>query len=127
MRIWVDHVNKQIVPAFMRTVMAQEPAAQRSMLDEFNTALRTLCAAKVALAGVHGGAAGPYFLGAEFSLVDVAIAPWACRDYILKENRGYTREEVGEDWVRYAEALEGRESVKRTCSVRIFGRCAVMV
>ena len=28
-RIWVDHVNKQIVPAFMRTVMAQEPAAQR--------------------------------------------------------------------------------------------------
>ncbi|OBZ69936.1 Glutathione S-transferase omega-1 [Grifola frondosa] len=107
-RLWVDHVAKQIVPGFMRTVQAQDPEKQREYLVEFNKALLTL-AEKVK---------GPYFLGDRFSLVDVALAPWVVRDYIIKEHRGYSREAVGGGWKEYAEQLESRESVRKTQSDR---------
>ena len=106
-RIWIDHITKQVVPGYMRTMQAQDPAKQREHLEEYYGALRTL----------SKQVKGPYFLGDEFSLVDVAIAPWVVRDYVLKENRGYDRAAVGEGWQAYAEALENRESVKKTMSV----------
>ena len=106
-RLWTAHVDKQVVPGFMRTVMAQEVDKQRTSLEEFYKALRTLCE-KVK---------GPYFFGDEFTLVDVAIAPWVLRDYILKENRGYDRDAVGGGWKEYAEKLETRASVLQTQSV----------
>ncbi|KAI0359623.1 glutathione S-transferase C-terminal-like protein [Trametes cingulata] len=105
-RLWIDHIAKQIVPGFMRTVMAQEPDKQRENLEELYKALRTL-AEKVQ---------GPYFFGDQFSLVDVAVAPWVVRDYILAENRGYSREAAGSAWKAYAEKLESRESVLKTQS-----------
>ncbi|KAI0629001.1 glutathione-S-transferase [Trametes polyzona] len=106
-RLWVDHVAKQIVPAFMRTIMAQEPEKQREGLEDWYKALRTLTEQ----------VKGPYFLGEQFSLVDAALAPWVVRDYILAENRGYSREAAGSAWKAYAEALETRDSVRRTQSV----------
>lgn len=116
-RIWLDHVSKSIVPAFFRLIQAQEAEKQQSALQELNKALNTL-AEKVK---------GPYFLGNEFSLVDVAIAPWVVRDYIPGEHRGYRREVVGNGWKEYAEALEKRDSVIRTQSdkehyAEIYGR-----
>ena len=91
----------------MRLVQAQDPQKQREYLEEFNKALRTL----------SEQVKGPYFLGEQFSLVDVALAPWVLRDYILAENRGYSREAAGSAWKAYAEALETRDSVRRTQSV----------
>ncbi|EIW54478.1 glutathione S-transferase C-terminal-like protein [Trametes versicolor FP-101664 SS1] len=105
-RLWVDHVSKQIVPTFMRLVLAQEPEKQQEHLADFYKGLRTLT----------DKVRGPYFLGAQFSLVDIALAPWVLRDYILAENRGYEREAAGSAWVAYAKALETRESVLRTQS-----------
>ncbi len=52
--------------------------------------------------------------------MDIAIAPWAERDYIITEHRGYKREDVGNGWKEWADALEKRESVKKTTSVRVF-------
>ncbi|KAI0827907.1 glutathione S-transferase [Trametes gibbosa] len=106
-RLWTDHVAKQIVPVFMRLVMAQEPEKQQEYLQDYYNALRTLTE-KVR---------GPYFLGEHFSLVDIALAPWVLRDYILAENRGYSRDAAGSAWKAYAEALETRDSVCRTQSV----------
>lgn len=62
-------------------------------------------------------AKGPWFMGEEFGLVDVAIAPWCARDYIISEHRGYVRGDVGDGWKEYAERLESRESVVKTSSV----------
>lgn len=107
MRLWVDHVAKAVVSAFHRLLQAQQADQQKAALDEYNKALRTL-AEKVR---------GPYFLGEQFSLVDVVVAPWVIRDYILEEHRGYTREAVGGGWKGYAEALEKRDSVLKTQSV----------
>lgn len=60
---------------------------------------------------------GPYFFGQQFTLADIAITPWVVRDHILVEYRGYRREDVGNGWVKYAEALSGRDSVLKTTSV----------
>ena len=60
---------------------------------------------------------GPYFLGEEFSIVDVAIAPWVVRDYNLAEHRGYKREDIPNGWKEWADLLEQRDSVRKTMSV----------
>ncbi|PCH35564.1 glutathione-S-transferase [Wolfiporia cocos MD-104 SS10] len=106
-RLWINHVSKSAIPAFYRTVHAQEPDKQQAELQEFHKALRTIAEK----------AKGPYFLGDQFSLVDVVIAPWAVRDYITREHRGYIREAVGGGWKEWAEQLEKRESVIKTLSL----------
>ena len=67
-----------------------------------------------------GSIQGPYFFGESFSLVDVAIAPWIVRDFVLEENRGYKRGDVSSNWKEYAEIVEVRDSVVRTQSVSSF-------
>ncbi|TFY61711.1 hypothetical protein EVJ58_g4340 [Rhodofomes roseus] len=105
-RLWVDHVAKNIVPAFHRFLQGQTPEAQAAGREEYYAALRK----------VSEKAKGPYFLGDEFSMVDVVLAPWVLRDYILAEHRGYSREAVGGGWKEYAEKLITRESVLKTQS-----------
>ncbi|KAJ7496836.1 glutathione-S-transferase [Mycena latifolia] len=116
-RIWVDYVVKAFTPAFMRLIQAQEKEKQDTFLTELYDVLRKFAAQ----------AKGPYFLGEEFSLVDVAIVPWITRDYIIAEHRGYSREAVSAEWKRYADHTEQRESVLKTKSERdkyeeIYGR-----
>ncbi|KAJ2994298.1 hypothetical protein NUW54_g7574 [Trametes sanguinea] len=105
-RLWADHVGKQIVPAFIRTVMAQEPEKQKQNLEEFYKVVGTLVE----------NVRGPYFLGEQFTLVDIALVPWVVRDFVLAENRGYSREAAGQKWEEYAAKLEVRKSVLRTQS-----------
>ncbi|KAI0790586.1 glutathione-S-transferase [Abortiporus biennis] len=116
-RIWVDYITKNVVPNFMRLVQAQEREKQEQARQDFYKGLR----------GVSEKVKGPYFLGEEFSLVDIALAPWVLRDYIIKDNRGYSREDVGEKWVSWAGELEKRDSVLHTQSnkeyyAEIYGR-----
>ncbi|GLB37361.1 putative glutathione-S-transferase [Lyophyllum shimeji] len=116
-RIWIDHITKAVVPGFQRLLMAQDEAAQNAAREEYYAALRKYA----------NEVKGPYFLGNEFSLVDVAIAPWIIRDYVIRENRGYKREDVNEAWVKYAGVVSERDSVVITQSERkhlndVYGR-----
>lgn len=108
-RIWVDHVSKAFVPAFHRLLQSQEKDKQDAARQELYEATRTLME-KVK---------GPYFLGEEFSLADVSIAPFILRDYVLAEHRDYKRSEVNEAWVKYAGIVENRDTVVRTMSVSL--------
>ena len=108
-RLWIDFVSKSIIPTYFRLLQAQDKEKQDAALADFISALRTISEKRQK--------GGPYFLGNEFSLADIAIAPFAVRDYIVKEHRGYRREDVSNDWVEWAKALESRESVKKTSSV----------
>lgn len=110
-RIWIDHITKFFLPPFFRLLQSQEKAKQDEARQDVYKALSML--AKQRKEG------GPFFFGEEFSLVDIAIAPWAERDYIITEHRGYKREEVGNGWKEWADALEKRESVKKTTSVSV--------
>jgi len=116
-RIWIDHISKAVVPGYMRLLQAQDPAAQASAREEFYKALRTI-SEKVK---------GPYFFGEQFSVVDVALAPWVMRWYVLAENRGVSFDAVSPEWKAWAEALAKRESVVKTQSdkqhyAEIYGR-----
>ncbi|KAI6119017.1 glutathione S-transferase [Pisolithus croceorrhizus] len=107
-RIWIDHISKAVVPAWMRLVMAQpnEPEKLQTALNELYEGLRKL----------QHEVKGPYFAGEQFTLVDVVLVPWVTRDNISAEHRGYKREDVGAGWVKYAKALETRDSVLKTTS-----------
>ena len=108
-RLWIDHVTKRVVPAFMRLMQGQSKETQDEARKDLYEALRQIAEKRL----------GPHFLGEQFSLVDVAIAPWVMRDYVLVEHRGYKRSEVSEAWVEWAGILEKRDSVLRTMSVRV--------
>ncbi|TCD61940.1 hypothetical protein EIP91_007680 [Steccherinum ochraceum] len=105
-RIWVDYIAKNLLPVHMRLVQAQDPVKQKEHLAEFIAAQQKF-AEQVK---------GPYFLGEEFSLVDVAIAPWIVRDYIVGKHRGYKRDAVGQAWKNYADNIAKRPSVINTSS-----------
>lgn len=103
-RLWIDHTSKTIIPSWHRLLQAQSIEQQDAARQELYEAQRKL-AQQVK---------GPYFTGKEFSLVDVANAPWVPREYILAEHRGYDRAQVGDGWSEYAEHLATRESVIKT-------------
>ncbi|KAF8806588.1 glutathione-S-transferase [Phlegmacium glaucopus] len=116
-RLWLDHLTKTFVPAFYRLLQSQEAEKQHSALQELYQSLRKFAE----------NIQGPYFFGETFSLVDVAIAPWIVRDYIIEENRGYKRGDVSSSWKNYAETVEARDSVVKTMSSKehlreIYGR-----
>ncbi|KAJ6631525.1 glutathione-S-transferase [Mycena sp. CBHHK59/15] len=116
-RIWVDYISKAFVPAFMRLMQSQEKEKQDLAREELYEALRKFTAQ----------IKGPYFLGEQFSLVDVAIVPWITRDYNLADHRDYKREDVNAGWKQYADHVEKRESVLKTKSDKdkyadIYGR-----
>jgi glutathione S-transferase len=108
-RIWVDFVNKFIVPGYFRIFHAQTPDLQVSALAEWVKYLQ--CYADQIR--------GPYFFGEEISIVDLSVVAWIIRDWILVENRGFSRESVSPKFVTYCQLLTGRPAVLRTFSVRL--------
>ncbi|EMD32770.1 hypothetical protein CERSUDRAFT_77150 [Gelatoporia subvermispora B] len=106
-RLWIDYIVKSVIPPFQRLVQMQEPDKQRAALEDTIKAMRTI-AEKVK---------GPWFMGEQFSLVDIVLVPWVIRDHVVAEYRGYSREAVGSGWKEYAERLANRESVVKTQSL----------
>ncbi|KAF8161336.1 glutathione-S-transferase [Crassisporium funariophilum] len=107
-RMWLDHISKEFIPAFQRLLQSQEADKQKEALQEFYEFLKKF----------GKNIKGPYFFGENFSLVDVAVAPFIVRDYILAENRSYKRSEAGSAWKAYADLVEKRDSVVKTQSLK---------
>jgi len=108
-RIWLDHISKTFIPAHHKLLQVQDPAKQKEHLQETYEFQRKFAAA----------VKGPYFFGEEFGIVDIAIAPWVIRDWVIQDHRGYSRADVSPAWEAYAERLEKRESVINTTSVSL--------
>ncbi|XP_006461295.1 hypothetical protein AGABI2DRAFT_204991 [Agaricus bisporus var. bisporus H97] len=116
-RIWVDHITKNYLPAFHRLVQSQEPEVQEQARNDLIEAQKKLVAQ----------VKGPYFFGEQFGIVDIAVAPWIVRDWVISENRGYSRSQAGEAWTKYAKAVTERPSLLKTESDKehygqIYGR-----
>lgn len=123
-RIWADKLNKQVSTQFYRLLMKQNKEDQNKAAEAILSALRDF--------SLH--CRGPYFYGDSFTLVDIALAPWAVgiRMDVLKHYRNF---EVprNEEYSRYhdwAEAVSQRSSFKATaCTdlpamIRIYERYA---
>ena len=108
-RVWTDHVNRLIVPAFYHYL--QEQDAQKQI--ENATVLRNEISKLVDAADPQG----PFFLGKQMTFVDVQIAPWVIRlNRVLKPYRGWPDAEPGSRWARWVDAIEANEAVKATTS-----------
>ncbi|KAK3336089.1 glutathione S-transferase [Cercophora scortea] len=120
-RLWIDHIASRIVPAFYRFIQ-HTPDKSYTIEDvrsEFHGHLKTLAK--------EMDTSGPWFLGDRFSLVDIMLAPWAKRLFLIDHYKpggvGITvagqrgdDEEVWSRWQQWFDAITERETVKQTWS-----------
>ena len=108
-RLWSDHVNRHIIPAFYRYLQAQNADDQVKFATELREQISKLVDA--------ADAQGPFFLGADMTFVDVQFAPWIVRmEKVLKPYRGWPDPEPGSRWEKWVRAVENAEPVKKTTS-----------
>ncbi|KZT59574.1 glutathione S-transferase [Calocera cornea HHB12733] len=106
LRISIDTVSKSFLPAFFRLLQSQEPEKQAQALEEVYDALRKWSAPLV----------GPFYFGEQFTLADIALAPWVARFYIVEQHRNFRASAVGDKFVKWCEAVRARESFKSILS-----------
>ncbi|KAL9110911.1 MAG: hypothetical protein Q9227_004526 [Pyrenula ochraceoflavens] len=122
-KIWIDFITSRIIPAYHRFLQCQDTGSELDKLrSEFHGHLKTWIR--------EADPVGPFFSGAQFSMPDIALAPWAVRLWVFdhfkkgglgipdKGQGGGEDEGVWERWRKWVEAVEGRESVKGTMSER---------
>ncbi|KAI1738430.1 glutathione S-transferase [Xylaria scruposa] len=121
-RLWIDHVGNKIVPGFYR-VLQHTPGkdytieeARSNFLSQIKTFVKEM------------DESGPWFLGDKFSLVDVMLAPWAKRLFLIDHYKpggtgipaeGRTAgedEQVWKRWRVWFDAITERKSVLETWS-----------
>ncbi|KAK4119323.1 glutathione S-transferase [Parathielavia appendiculata] len=125
-RLWVNHVVTRVVPGFYR-LLQHTPDKGYSIEEAREGFLKGLKDFAKEMLDSRSGQDGPWFLGERFSLVDVMLAPWAKRLFLIeyyklggvgipkKGERGED-EEVWARWDRWFDAVVERESVKATWS-----------
>lgn len=108
-RLWADHINRHIIPAFYRYLQAQASDDQVKFAQELQDEIRKLVD--------KADSEGPFFLGKDMTFVDVQIAPWVVRmKRVLKPYRGWPDAEPGTRWAKWVDAIEASGPVKATTS-----------
>lgn len=116
-RLWIDHVSTKIIPGFYKLLQhtPDKPysveEARKGFLDSIRRFVEQM------------DPAGPWFLGPDFSLVDISLAPWAKRLHIVDHFKpgGVGIPEQGDDkawqrWNAWFAAIMQRPSVLDTSS-----------
>ncbi|KAK5636753.1 hypothetical protein RRF57_012465 [Xylaria bambusicola] len=120
-RLWIEHVGSKIVPAFYKFL--QHTPEKDYTIEEARENFLGHIKAFVKEMG-DGANGGPWFLGDRFSLVDVMLAPWAKRMFLIDHYKpgGVGIPTAGEDegvWKRWGvwfDAITQRKSVLETWS-----------
>ncbi|QFS50017.1 glutathione S-transferase family protein [Nostoc sphaeroides] len=81
-RIWIDYANTRLVPAFNKFLRGKDSQEQEQGRKEFTEALLYI--------EQEGLGKGDYFLGDQFSLVDISFYPWFERLPLLEHFREFT-------------------------------------
>ncbi|MFN6530381.1 glutathione S-transferase family protein [Nostoc sp. ChiSLP03a] len=81
-RIWIDYANTCLVPAFNKFLRGKDSTEQEQGRKEFTEALLYI--------EKEGLGKGDYFLGDQFSLVDISFYPWFERLPLLEHFRKFT-------------------------------------
>ncbi|KAI1751574.1 glutathione S-transferase [Xylaria castorea] len=123
-RLWIDHVGNKIVPGFYRLLQHTPEKdysieeARSNLLDQIKTFVKEM----------DNGGGGPWFLGEKFSLVDVMLAPWAKRLFLIDHYKpggvgiptegtaGDDEQQVWKRWRVWFDAITKRKSVLDTWS-----------
>ncbi|KAI1094165.1 hypothetical protein F5B19DRAFT_446159 [Rostrohypoxylon terebratum] len=108
-RLWIDHINAKIVPAFFALARAQEFPKQAECREKLKGEIAALVQA--------ADERGPYFLGGDLCLVDIHFAPFVLRmSRILRELRNWGDPMPHSRWQQWADALETNPHVQATTS-----------
>lgn len=81
-RVWIDFDNVKFVPAFYKVLLEQDAARRRDLAQTIVDALRF-----IETSALGGRQQGPYWLGAELSLADIAVYPHMERLCVLEAYR----------------------------------------
>lgn len=119
-RLWIDHISTRIIPAFYKFLqhLPEKAYTIDQAREELHSHIRSLT--------VQMDPQGPWFLGQNISLVDISLAPWAKRLFLLDYYKSGglaipTQGQDGDDevwarWRTWFKAVEGRQSVRDTWS-----------
>ncbi|KAK7741935.1 hypothetical protein SLS62_010870 [Diatrype stigma] len=129
-RLWIDHISNKIVPAFYRFIQhtPDKGYSIEQARDNLHTHIKTFVkemADSTPSPDLEKG--GPWFLGPRFSLVDIMLAPWAKRLFLIDhykpggvgipdQGQGGEDEGLWTRWRTWFDAIADRQSVKDTWS-----------
>lgn len=116
-RLWIDHISTKIIPAFYKLLQHTEDKA--FTLDEAREQLQK----HIKAFADEMDPDGPFFFGQNISLVDISLAPWAKRLWLIDhyKNGGTGIPAEGHDgdwgrWRKWFKATTERKSVQDTWS-----------
>lgn len=118
-RLWIDHIATRIVPGFYKFIQHTPDKAYsiEEARNDFLANIKTLVK--------EMDSAGPWFLGQQFSLVDIMLAPWAKRLFLIDHYKPggvgieQAKKEDAATWTRWQawlDAVNERPSVLDTWS-----------
>ena len=107
-RIWGDFIGKKIVPSFYALLIKQNQAEQQQIKVQLTSHLLEFTKA------MHP--VGKFFQGEKLGFVDILMAPFAARFYVLKRFRGFELPQTDEfeRFQRWWEAVKSVPAVKAT-------------
>jgi len=116
-RLWMDHISTRIIPGFYKFI--QHTPDKSYSIEE----VRSEFLKNIKDFSEQMDPTGPWFLGSEISLVDICLAPWAKRlwliDYYKPGGLGIPDAEGEDIWRRWEvwwTAIKERQSVVDTWS-----------
>lgn len=108
-RLWIDHINVKIVPAFFTLMRTSDPRKQTEYIDRLQNDILALVQA--------ADERGPYFLGGDLCLVDIHLAPFVLRmSRILRRLRNWHDPVTSARWQQWSNALEQNTHIQATTS-----------
>jgi glutathione S-transferase len=109
-RIWIDFANNRFTSAFYKLLLAQTPEAQADWRAEMTQHLRF-----IEQRGLRElSDAGPYWLGDQFSLLDITYYPWFERWAALEHYRGLAIPEDCQRLHQWWAAMGDRPAIQAT-------------
>ncbi|KAI1360870.1 glutathione S-transferase [Xylaria arbuscula] len=122
-RLWIEHIGSKIVPAFYK-FLQHTPEKDYTIEEARENFLGNI---KSFVREMDDGDNEPWFLGSRFSLVDIMLAPWVKRMFLIdhykpggvgipEEGKAGEDEEVWKRWRAWFGAITQRKSVLDTWS-----------
>lgn len=77
---WIDFIDANVCSAFFRLMMTKDSTSLQALRDSMTAALQKF----------SSNIKGPYFMGEQFTAVDIAILPWIHRLFLLEHYKDYS-------------------------------------
>ncbi|ETS86099.1 hypothetical protein PFICI_04124 [Pestalotiopsis fici W106-1] len=119
-KLWIDHISNKVIPGFYKFI--QHTPEKEYTIEQ----ARSDFLGQIKILVKEMDDSGPWFLGHRFSMVDVMLAPWAKRLFLLDHYKpgglAISADKANEDaalwdrWKKWYNAISERQSVRDTWS-----------